>query len=174
MTRHSGTIFVILTGNMSANSSTAGDEMYLASYLKPNAITCFVLNILLTVVGFFGNSMSIYIFSRSPRLSSRSSTIQLICLSAADLMLLLLFIPLVIAPQILFIKDYEVPKALPDVIHYSFVYLYPCSVTFQTISVMLLMLITAERFVAVCYPIKVSRLFAAVCYPTKLTSRLMM
>ncbi len=140
-------------------SSNASDHIQLleTSNLKLSALICIILNILLTIIGLFGNSFSIYIFSKRSQLH-RNSTIQLICLSVVDLALLLCFIPLLIAPQLAFIQDSDVPKTLIDVINYSFVFLYPWAVTFQTISVMLLVLITAERFLAVCYPIKVNRL----------------
>ncbi len=103
------------------------------------------------LVGIVCNLLSIYIFSR-PYMSG-AINILLTSLSTVDLVLLLLAIPVFVMPglnerlQIGFLDQYR---------GYVLKYLYPVSLMAQTCSIWTMVLITVERWVAVCYPLQVS------------------
>ncbi len=44
---------------------------------------------------------------------------------------------------------------ISDMTHVNVIYVYPISMMLQTASVWVFVLITAERFLAVCYPLQV-------------------
>ncbi len=112
-----------------------------------------VVNVFLLVFGIVGNIISIVVFSNI-RLRRVAVNILLIGISVTDLLLLITCIPLVILPQTVFaFNAYSIGNIL-DLIHFSFVFVYPMAVSFQTISVCLFIVITCERFIAVCHPLK--------------------
>ncbi|KAL3117176.1 hypothetical protein niasHT_007579 [Heterodera trifolii] len=104
----------------------------------------------LCIVGAVMNSISLFIFSR-PASRKRSINILLCGLSASDLALCLLALPVFSMSQL----EYFVPALPPAFTSHLLVFCYPVTLMAQTMSVWILVGITVDRFIAVCYPFTV-------------------
>ncbi len=122
-----------------------------AEFYEGLSFFCACALALLCFVGIFGNSLSIYVFSRK-HMRKKSINILLIGISCADMGLLLLAVPIFGMQPF---STGEVNRNLEDFNHAITAYVYPLATIFQTCSVWLFILITIERYVAVCHPFKV-------------------
>lgn len=125
------------------NNITGGNEaeMYDASILSRAAVM-----LLLCGFGLYGNFMSIIIFTKP--IMRCSINILLAGLSFIDLFLLMMCIPVFILPTVMEQFGVTTPYYNPIIV----LYFYPLTMTAQTCSIWALVVITLERFVAVCRP----------------------
>lgn len=120
-------------------------------YSKASFI-CACLMVVFCLVGTIGNSLSLFIFTRS-HFRIYSINVLLAALSAVDLCLLVLAIPVFTAIPL----SLMFPTVPTHVIHHLILYIYPVTVMLQCASVWLLVIITIERYIAVCHPFAVGR-----------------
>uniref|UniRef100_A0A914UN25 G-protein coupled receptors family 1 profile domain-containing protein n=1 Tax=Plectus sambesii TaxID=2011161 RepID=A0A914UN25_9BILA len=113
---------------------------------------CACIMVVLCLVGTVGNSLSLFIFTRS-HFRVYSINVLLAALSAVDLCLLVLAVPVFTAIPL----SLMLPSVPTHVIHHLILYIYPVTVMLQCASVWLLVIITIERYVAVCHPFAVGR-----------------
>ncbi|CAB3396822.1 unnamed protein product [Caenorhabditis bovis] len=100
------------------------------------------------LVGIVTNFLALIIYTR-PNFRKKSINVLLSALSAADLGVCLLAIPVFASKQFeAWISVYLVAVIM--------VYLYPISIMFQSMSVWLLVSITIDRYLAVCHPFMVN------------------
>nr|pir hypothetical protein T19F4.1 - Caenorhabditis elegans [Caenorhabditis elegans] len=112
-------------------------------------MACAILVIVL--VGIFGNSLSFILFSR-PHMRSSSVNVLLCALSFFDFSLLTLSIPIFVIPNLdLWAND----LSLSTYMAYILKLIYPINLMMQTCSVYIMVMITLERWVAVCRPLQV-------------------
>ncbi|MFH4980728.1 hypothetical protein AB6A40_007437 [Gnathostoma spinigerum] len=113
----------------------------------------------IVLFGVFGNIISFYLFSR-PHMRASSVNILLCALASVDLSLLLLSIPVFVIPGLNLWKD----EKTQNMYHaYMLKSVYPVNLIMQTCSIYIMVLITIERWTAVCRPLQVR----AWCTPTK-------
>lgn len=111
-----------------------------------------VVMLVLCVFGLYGNVISILIFTRS---SMRSSiNVLLSGLSIIDMFLLLMCIPVFIMPVLL--EYYEISFRYYNPV--IMLILYPFTLIAQTASVWTFIVISVERYLAVCRPFQVCTL----------------
>lgn len=113
----------------------------------------------LCLVGFYGNTISILIFTK-PIMRRSPINILLAALSVVDSAVLLLSVFVFILPG--FNETFRFPF-MPRFYAYTLAFIYPPAMIMQTSSVWTFVLISTERFLAVCYPLSVDK-FAT---PTK-------
>ncbi|EFO99965.1 hypothetical protein CRE_18954 [Caenorhabditis remanei] len=99
-------------------------------------------------VGIVTNFLSLYIYTRKT-FRKKSINVLLSALSATDLSVCLLAIPVFASTQL----QQWIP---PEVTAMIMVYLYPVTIMFQSMSVWLLVSITIDRYLAVCHPFMVN------------------
>lgn len=110
---------------------------------------CGCLIIPIAIMGIFGNALTIYIFSR-PTMSS-SINFLLSGLAAIDIVLLFIGTP-IFSSMAIYAFDQEI---VPDiVINYFTITLYPIAMMAQTGSVWSMVVITLERYLAICWPFR--------------------
>uniref|UniRef100_A0A914S087 G-protein coupled receptors family 1 profile domain-containing protein n=1 Tax=Parascaris equorum TaxID=6256 RepID=A0A914S087_PAREQ len=106
--------------------------------------------IIMCMCGVIGNSLSLYVYW-TPTFRRRSINLLLAALSASDLFLCLLAMPVFSITQI--------QSFLPGLSKYLtgriLLFAYPVTLMLQSMSVWLLVSITIDRYLAVCYPFKV-------------------
>ncbi|CAO4380198.1 Protein CBR-FRPR-18 [Caenorhabditis briggsae] len=112
-------------------------------------MACAILVIVL--VGIFGNTLSFILFSR-PHMRSSSVNVLLCALSFFDFSLLTLSIPIFVIPNLDLWAD---DRSLSTYMAYILKMIYPINLMMQTCSVYIMVMITLERWVAVCRPLQV-------------------
>ena len=122
-------------------SSNDNDTSFNVEYLsKPEIICIQIAYVIMCFLGITGNLYSIVAFLRSPGLRSQSTTKFVISLATSDLLLCLIFMPMVIALY----SD-------PDLIDSLCPFLPFLSYVFGSISIFTLMELSINRFVMICY-----------------------
>uniref|UniRef100_A0A914V7G5 G-protein coupled receptors family 1 profile domain-containing protein n=1 Tax=Plectus sambesii TaxID=2011161 RepID=A0A914V7G5_9BILA len=112
----------------------------------------FGLALLLLTVCLFGvlfNIVSMYIYTR-PQMRAPINVL-LTGLSAIDLLMLILAIFAFVIPGLNVVLMHP---ALTEITNYATIYLYPLAMMAQTCSIWTLVLITVERYIAICYPLR--------------------
>lgn len=137
------------------NLSTGADpdmDLDMATYSITTLTTCLIM-CLLCAVGFYGNVVSIFIFTK-PIMRRSSINILLTGLSAIDLSVLILAVLVFVLPSLNETFKFEFMSGF-----YPFIILvlYPLATVAQTCSIWTFVLISVERFVAVCYPLNVNK-----------------
>ncbi|VDN07104.1 unnamed protein product [Thelazia callipaeda] len=135
-----------------SDASLPGD----ITMLDKASLICTLVMLWMCLCGIIGNMLSLYIYSCSS-FRNCSINILLAALSASDLFLCILAIPVFSLPQI--------QQYFADLSRYIsgniVIYAYPVTLMFQSLSVWLLVSITIDRYLAVCHP------FTARIYCTK-------
>lgn len=119
-----------------------------------DTIVCILAWIMLAFcgLGIIGNGVSFYIFRRP---SMKSSINALFAgLSMIDLVMMLLAIPTFVLVPLSGTCKPELQFLLP----YIVICIYPCVLTVQTCSVWTFIVITVERWIAVCHPLQANRM----------------
>ncbi|VDO84025.1 unnamed protein product, partial [Soboliphyme baturini] len=118
-----------------------------------SSLVCSILMIIVGTIGLFSNSFIIYVFSRTYPASSMN--ILIIGLAVADTVLVVSATPVY---SLLALYADQPPQHVVIILNYLIVSLYPLSMMSQCASVWMLVVITAERFIAVCYPLAARRI----------------
>uniref|UniRef100_A0A915C2H8 G-protein coupled receptors family 1 profile domain-containing protein n=1 Tax=Parascaris univalens TaxID=6257 RepID=A0A915C2H8_PARUN len=108
--------------------------------------------LLIVCIGVLGNLVSLFMFSR-PHMRTASVNVLLSALSAVDLGLLLLSIPVFVVPGL--DPWQEDISAQYKYYAYMLKFVYPVNLIMQTCSIYIMLLITVERWTAVCRPLQV-------------------
>ncbi|TKR87097.1 hypothetical protein L596_011559 [Steinernema carpocapsae] len=119
----------------------------------------------IALIGVAGNAVSFYMFSR-PSMRCSSVNVLLSALSLVDLSLLILSIPVFVLPVL---DVWESRETHVEYLAYMLKYVYPVNLMMQTCSIYIMVLITVERWTAVCRPLQV-RIW---CTPRKSKTALM-
>ncbi|CAI5451937.1 unnamed protein product [Caenorhabditis angaria] len=112
-------------------------------------MACAILAIVF--IGIFGNILSFVLFSR-PHMRSSSVNVLLCALSFFDCSLLIFSIPIFVVPNI---DILESEQQHVQYMAYVLKLLYPTNLMMQTCSVYVMVMITLERWIAVCRPLQV-------------------
>ncbi|VDL74679.1 unnamed protein product [Nippostrongylus brasiliensis] len=112
-------------------------------------MACAILS--LVIVGCFGNSLSLLLFSR-PHMRCFSVNVLLCALSFIDLSLLLLSIPTFVITNL---DLWSSQQSAVTYLAYVLKWVYPVNLIMQTCSVYTMVMITFERWTAVCRPLQV-------------------
>ncbi|KAK5977294.1 FMRFamide receptor [Trichostrongylus colubriformis] len=112
-------------------------------------MACAILS--LVIIGCFGNSLSLLLFSR-PHMRCSSVNVLLCALSFIDLSLLLLSIPTFVITNL---DLWSSQQSAVTYLAYVLKWVYPINLTMQTCSVYTMVMITFERWTAVCRPLQV-------------------
>ncbi|KAK0411753.1 hypothetical protein QR680_005823 [Steinernema hermaphroditum] len=105
----------------------------------------------IALIGVVGNAVSFYMFSR-PSMRCSSVNILLSALSLVDLSLLILAIPVFVLPVL---DVWESRETHVEYLAYMLKFVYPVNLMMQTCSIYIMVLITVERWTAVCRPLQV-------------------
>lgn len=108
---------------------------------------CSALTALLCFVGLIGNIISAIIFSHTTMKAPINSFLT--ALSIVDACVSFLALPVFVIP---YLDGHFSSKFFDPYYPYVVVLIYPLSMTVQTLSVWILVLVTVERYVAVCHP----------------------
>ncbi|KJH44804.1 7 transmembrane receptor [Dictyocaulus viviparus] len=106
---------------------------------------------MLVVIGCFGNALSFLLFSR-PHMKCSSVNVLLCALSFIDFSLLLLSIPTFVIPNL---DLWSTQQSAVTFLAYVLKLIYPMNLIMQTCSVYTMVMITCERWTAVCRPLQV-------------------
>ncbi|CAI4223059.1 unnamed protein product [Auanema sp. JU1783] len=109
-----------------------------------------VASLFLVLIGCFGNALSFLLFSR-PHMRTSSVNVLLCALSFLDFFLLLLSIPTFVIPNLGMMDE----RTATTFLAYVLKFIYPVSLIMQTCSVYTVLMITFERWTAVCRPLLV-------------------
>lgn len=126
---------------------------------KAVTLGVFLITLALCLIGIYGNIISIVIFAQ-PMMRS-SINILLTGLSSIDLGILILAIPVFVIP------GFDAYKPAGHIVPWDYVYaiilrfVYPLIMIAQTSSVWTFVIISVERYLAVCYPLNVNKLMTA-------------
>ncbi|KAJ1366745.1 hypothetical protein KIN20_027498 [Parelaphostrongylus tenuis] len=112
-------------------------------------MACAIL--LLVIIGSFGNALSFVLFSR-PHMKCSSVNVLLCALSFIDFSLLLLSIPTFVIPNLDLWTSHQ---SAVTFLAYVLKLIYPVNLIMQTCSVYTMVVITFERWTAVCRPLQV-------------------
>ncbi|EYC04877.1 hypothetical protein Y032_0085g1842 [Ancylostoma ceylanicum] len=112
-------------------------------------MACAILS--LVIIGCFGNALSFLLFSR-PHMRCSSVNVLLCALSFIDFSLLLLSIPTFVIPNL---DLWSSQQSAVTFLAYVLKLLYPLNLIMQTCSVYTMVMITFERWTAVCRPLQV-------------------
>uniref|UniRef100_A0A914WQR1 G-protein coupled receptors family 1 profile domain-containing protein n=1 Tax=Plectus sambesii TaxID=2011161 RepID=A0A914WQR1_9BILA len=116
--------------------------------MQSDLILAYVM-LMTAVFGCVGNLLSLFIFTR-PSMTS-SVNVLLAGLSAIDLVLLVLVVPVFVLPSLpIWTED-----TLQVFTAFMLKLVYPVNLTTQTCSIYVMVFITVERWTAVCHPLKV-------------------
>ncbi|MCP3663319.1 MAG: G-protein coupled receptor, partial [Gammaproteobacteria bacterium] len=133
-----------------SNDSSATDSVY-----PLGSVVCCALMLVATTIGVFGNILTFYIFSR--RTMRSSINILLAGLALIDIGVLV-FGTAIFVPFGTWAYFYDTNPALYEFMGaYLTVFFQPLPLIAQTASIWALILITIERFLAVCYPFLAKR-----------------
>ena len=140
-----------LRQNASSSATELGEEG--TELYQMSSFYCACIMVALCVLGLIGNWLSVYVFSRK---SMRCSSINVLLtgLSATDFLLLLIVVPIFALPHSP-ARPAAPPRWTTSLIT-LIAYVYPLAVILQTASVWIFMIITVERFLAVCLPLRVA------------------
>ncbi|CAD6197324.1 unnamed protein product [Caenorhabditis auriculariae] len=111
-----------------------------------------LLLLVTVIIGLFGNTMSLFVFSRRNMMRS-SIGVFLLALTCVDIVLLILSVFTFVVPVLPIWQQND-----PDWQIYTAIMLktaYPLNMIAQTCSVCLMLAITTERWIAVCRPLQV-------------------
>ncbi|TKR89173.1 hypothetical protein L596_013314 [Steinernema carpocapsae] len=114
------------------------------------SLMCTLVMVIMCMAGVVGNSLSLFIFTR-PSFRKRSINVLLAALSASDLCLCLLAIPVFSISQL----QALVPSLSKLVAANVLIFAYPVTLMLQSMSVWMLVTITIDRYLAVCHPFTV-------------------
>ncbi|VDK20984.1 unnamed protein product, partial [Anisakis simplex] len=138
-------VYVVTGGIYRDRGVVSGND-----FVKKASVVCAFVMILMCLCGAVGNSLSLYIYW-GPSFRNRSINLLLAALSASDLFLCILAIPVFSITQI--------QVYCPGLSHYLsghiLLFAYPVTVMLQSMSVWLLVSITIDRYLAVCHPFQV-------------------
>lgn len=112
-------------------------------------MACAILS--LVIIGCFGNLLSLLLFSR-PHMRCSSVNVLLCALSFIDLSLLILSIPTFVITNL---DLWPSQQSAVTYLAYVLKWVYPVNLTMQTCSVYTMVMITFERWTAVCRPLQV-------------------
>lgn len=135
---------------MELENEAAGDTSKSDIYQK-SSFYCAIIMVVLCFIGLLGNLLSVYVFSRK-NMRNSSINILLTGLSVTDFFLLLVVVPIFALPPL------TIDKSNTDITNFSdymLTYMYPFALILQTSSIWICMVITFERYMAVCHPLKV-------------------
>lgn len=119
-------------------------------FLPSLSLVFAVLMAFLCVAGTVTNTLSLIIFAKAS--SRRRSINVLLCgLSASDLSLCILALPVFSLAQL----QHLIPGLPPSLANHLLVFCYPLCLMAQTMSVWMLVGITIDRWLAVCYPFSI-------------------
>lgn len=111
---------------------------------------------LLCLIGFYGNTVSVAIFSQPPMRSSIN--VLLSGISLIDLSVLLSSIPVFILPSL---DQYLKFNFVANFYSFALLVVYPLAMMARTSSVWTFILISLERYFAVCYPLEATKMMTA-------------
>uniref|UniRef100_A0A914C4L7 G-protein coupled receptors family 1 profile domain-containing protein n=1 Tax=Acrobeloides nanus TaxID=290746 RepID=A0A914C4L7_9BILA len=106
------------------------------------------ITLMIVVVGCLGNLLSLFVFLRH----ASSVNTLLAALSIVDLCLLLFAVPVFVLPSL---NIWSSQDSLIHFLAYVLKFVYPINLMLQTCSVYIMVLITMERWTAVCRPLQV-------------------
>lgn len=144
---------------MSNGSNTISEQRL---FYNDASFYCSALTAILCFIGLIGNIISAIIFSR-PTMRAPINTF-LTALSIVDAFVSFLALPVFVVPYL----DGQFSKKIFDP-YYPFVvvFVYPMSMIAQTMSVWILVLVTVERYVAVCHPFVAGSSFILALRPKR-------
>ena len=143
-----------LDANSSWNMSDGPDDYQLVRSCKLYSFIIYTVFVgTLVVVGIMGNSFAFVVFWKESIKSSALFLIQ--CLSLIDSALLLTVLPLF--PMHSFVVYTGWLQGYWAIQPYVLVYLWPLSLTAQTATIWVTVLVAVTRYIAICLPFRASR-----------------
>ncbi|GMT17005.1 hypothetical protein PFISCL1PPCAC_8302, partial [Pristionchus fissidentatus] len=124
-------------------------------FIETMSLICALIMNVMCILGVVANSLSLFIYTR-PTFNKRSINVFLAALSASDLVVSLLAVPVFSISQL-----QSLMPGTPMITATVMLYFYPVTLMAQTMSVWLLVAITLDRYMAVCHP------FVVASYCTK-------
>lgn len=125
------------------------EKMVLKNSYAIGSFVCACLMIPVAIFGIIGNGFTIYIFTTR----SKSSSINFLVSGLAAIDIVLVIVGTIVFASMAFHSYYNSVNLLL-VIRYLIVTLYPVALIAQTASVWTMIVITLERYLAVCWPLR--------------------